>query len=210
MLKKTIKLDTNPYDDRKLFGRKTVEFNPGITVLVGCNGAGKTTVFNYIEDALRKENIPFLRYDNVRDGGIRVADKAMFNSNMELAASVMVSSEGERISLAVGQFIGETGAFVKRNRGAKELWLLFDAMDSGWSIDNIEETKDFFKDVLLHDTRNQDVYIVISGNQYAVAEGEDCIDVQTSKHIRFKSYDDYRKYVLDSRNKKDRSIEKVG
>lgn len=207
MYKKKIKLDTRPYDDRKLYARRSVEFDPGITVLVGCNGTGKTTMLDYIENSLRREGVPYLSFNNMTEGGSSIADRALFYGNVGLAATAFVSSEGERIGLAVGQFIRGIGAFVKKNRGKKEIWLLFDAMDSGWSVDNVEETKDFFKEVLLPDTKGQDVYIVISGNQYSVAEGEECIDVQTSKHIRFQSYDDYKQFVLNTRKKKDKSFE---
>ena len=206
MHKKKIKLDTRPYD-RKLYARRSVEFDPGITVLVGCNGTGKSTMLDYIESSLKQGKIPYISFNNMTEGGSSIADRAMFHGNVSLAATAFVSSEGERIGLAVGQFIRDIGAFVKRNRGEKEIWTLFDAMDSGWSIDNIEETKNFFKEVLLPDTKDQDVYIVISGNQYSVAEGEECIDVQTCKHIRFKSYEEYKQFVLDTRKKKDESFE---
>ena len=73
-----IKLWKDPYDcGFNLYKKRTIELKPGITVLVGCNGIGKTTLLHNIEDVLKKEKIPVAKFDNLSDGG--------FNSRSEKA-----------------------------------------------------------------------------------------------------------------------------
>lgn len=55
-------------DDFKIFKKKNITIKSGLTVLVGCNGAGKTTMLNQIEDMLDKENIPVLLHSNITNG----------------------------------------------------------------------------------------------------------------------------------------------
>lgn len=43
--------------------------NPGVTVLVGCNGIGKTTFLRQLRNKLKKSDIPYIEYDNLHDGG---------------------------------------------------------------------------------------------------------------------------------------------
>lgn len=48
------------------------------------------------------------------------------------------------------------------------------------------------------------VYVVVSSNAYEVANGEDCINVRTGKHISFKDYEEYKETILktaEQRNK---------
>ena len=75
-----IKLWKDPYDcGFDLYKKRTIELKPGITVLVGCNGIGKTTLLHNIEDVLRKEKIPVAKFDNLSDGGSNSrSEKAFF------------------------------------------------------------------------------------------------------------------------------------
>lgn len=40
-MSRIFEVPTKPYDDYKLYNRKTITINPGVTVLSGCNGTGK-------------------------------------------------------------------------------------------------------------------------------------------------------------------------
>jgi hypothetical protein len=53
---------------------------------------------------------------------------------------------------------------------------------------------------------NQDIYIVISANEYELARCEKCFDVQNCKYREFKTYDSFRKFILKSREKRDNAI----
>ena len=89
-----------------------------------------------------------------------------------------------------------------RSTDAKNIWLLLDAMDSGFSIDNIIEMKDFFR-FLLKEEPNHSIYILMAANSYELAKGERCLDVQRMEYTRFDNYDKYREFVLLTRKKRD-------
>jgi hypothetical protein len=120
-----------------------------------------------------------------------------------------MSSEGENILMNMGQFAKKLGTFIRNNSDASELWVFLDAVDSGFSIDNIIDLKQFLRETVLDSTRDKDVYIVIAANAYEFAMNESCFDVQSGLYVRFCDYEDYRNFVLESRAKKDaRSKEK--
>lgn len=216
----------DPYD--KGFStcrRKQIEINSGVTVLVGCNGAGKTTLLHNIRDELKKEEIPVFFYDNKKDGGSNSISKSMFQGNYSFTATALCSSEGENISLNLGKIASDLGQFVLTGKNidyksrlaealsgdkpkeiiSNERWILFDAMDSGYSIDNVIEMKDFFQ-LVIDDAKdqNKDLYIVISSNEYELAYGSDCFDVMEGKYICFDTYEDYKNFILRTREKKDK------
>lgn len=53
-------------------------------------------------------------------------------------------------------------------------------------------------------------YIIISVNGYELCRNNPCFDVNTGKYIAFKNYEDYRKHILKSREKKDKRYKKKG
>ncbi len=229
-MSRTIKTWRDPYGEGFSTCRKReIEINPGVTVLVGCNGAGKTTLIKNLWDDLKKHEIPVLSYDNLRDGGTRSIGEEIFSGNVELAATAYCSSEGENISLNLNKFAGNLREFIQTGRvvtkfsrladamsgrekkeiTSKERWILLDAMDSGYSIDNVIEMKDFF-DLVLEDGQKfgMEVYIVISSNEYELACGADCFDVTSGKYVNFESYEEYKKFILKTREKKNKRYEK--
>ena len=220
----------DPYDEGFSICRpKQITIKSGLTVLVGCNGSGKTTLLHNIRDELNKENIPCHLYDNLRDGGSNSMGEAAFNDNWAFVATSMAASEGENINMNIGNLASklmefrDTGriknkmaclaeAFSKKPYEVpqtKERWLLLDAIDSGFSIDNVIEAKNFFR-MLIKDfaDKGYDLYIIVSANEYELANGEECFDVMNGKYIRFSDYDDFRKFIIRSREKKDRRYEK--
>lgn len=205
-MSRTFTINTKPYADYTLYHRKNFTINPGLTVLVGCNGAGKTTMINHIKYELEKNEISVFQYDNVHDGGSNSISKAGFYGHMNTLANLLCSSEGEKISQNIGQAAGEIGGFIKKNSYKREVWILFDAIDSGYSIDNIVETKrDLFETIIEDcDKRNIEVYIVVSANSYEMACGEQCLDIWNGKYITFESYDEYKRYILKTRERKDK------
>lgn len=214
---------------------KNIQIESGLTVLVGCNGAGKTTLLHNIEESLYNDDIPFKMFNNLADGGGFNVGNALFNDDLGLAAGLMTASEGEAINIRISQLSYNLRDFIKigiystgdrlekikwafedylgcdqKEVGSNERWLLFDATDSGYSIDNVVELKQLFK-LMIEDGEKfgVDVYIVISANEYELARDVQCFDVQKGKYLTFKDYDEYRKFILKSRELKDSRIERA-
>ena len=167
-----IKVWKDPYGAGfEICRKRKIHLEEGLTVLVGCNGTGKSTLIQNIKSELDKANIPCAYYNNLHDGGHQSVSKQAADNNWGMVATMVTSSEGENIcynmcmlASKMHNFI-ETGKFVKDETQArfsrlfmsdeaaaeldkptesKERWILLDAIDSGYSIDNILELKTFF------------------------------------------------------------------
>lgn len=228
-IEKDIKTWRNPYDNGFSTTRlKNITIKSGVTVLVGCNGAGKTTLIKNITEQLKKENTPYRIFDNLSSGGKKSVSEMMYNNNIEKVALMFSSSEGENIDnnicniLEKARYFIETGdsniyetnKFLNFFRDinqdeepiiSNERWFLFDAIDSGYSIDNIVELKETFN-LMISDSKkmNKDLYIIVSANSYEMADNENCLDVMSGKYIRFKDYDEYKKFIIKSRKRKEK------
>ena len=53
-----------------------------------------------------------------------------------------------------------------------------------------------------------ETYIVIAANEYELARGENCFDVNKGVYLTFKDYEDYRKFIIKSRKRKDARIKR--
>lgn len=227
-MSRVIKIWKNPYD----YGfactpRRQIAFQPGLTVLVGCNGSGKTTMIHNIREKLKNDKIPYLYYSN-EDMSRDDVGSALFGGNMGLASALMSSSEGECIMLNIQNAVHRICKFIetgeddtRANRLARafsrksedeekvvsnERWILFDAIDSGLSIDHIAMLKEGLFQAILECNFGKEIYIVASANTYEMARQERCLDVSTGKQMTIKTYEKYRKVVLDSRALKDKRI----
>lgn len=196
--------------------------------MVGCNGIGKSTFLHCIRDTLKKGSIPYLDFDNLLEGGAYARQESLNKGDFSLLANAAYSSEGENIMLnitnlatLIGEFV-RTGIYQKDvNRWARgfqkalgyeikdteitsnEGWILFDAVDSGLSVDNIVELKEDLFKIIFQYSFGTEIYIVISANEYEMANGEQCLDVYNGKYITFRDYGEYRQMILDSRKWKD-------
>lgn len=217
MATRSFKLHKDYWDCGNLYKLCTHTFSSGvITVLVGCNGSGKSTTIKQIRAQLRDNDEAYFAFDNVVNGGSSLYGGLLEGWNpggVEAIASLACSSEGEKIHQNIMiKAAGRLGKAIEKacNTEYKELFLLWDAVDSGSSIDNIIELKDFFK-MIIEDQKkrnNLDVYVIVSANSYEMANGEICYDMNHNRYIQFKSYDDYKKYIMRSRQFKDRRLKK--
>lgn len=222
-----IKTWRDPYDEGfSTCRRKEIEINPGVTVLVGCNGAGKSTLLHNIREELKKDNIPVFVYDNEKEGGSNSISESAFYDDFSFVATATCSSEGENITLNLGKIASKLRGFLKTGEIKGDLvsafakifsdekdekivpnerWILLDAMDSGYSIDNVVDMKEFFQ-MVIDDAKKMgiELYIVVSSNEYELVYNSDCFDVMEGKYIRFNCYEDYKKFILRSREKKDK------
>lgn len=202
---RTFDIKRNPNDCGVLYLHKNLTFQPGVTVLVGCNGCGKTSLINQIANSLKKENIAYVKFDNLSDGGSNARSKAGFYGDFSFLATSLCSSEGENIVMNMANVAKELG-YLSKNNKSNELWLLLDGVDSGLSIDNIIELKDYlFKVVIEHEASlGREVYIIVTANEYEMARGEKCFDTWRCKYIEFQSYEDYRDFILKSKIRKEK------
>lgn len=201
-MERKFKLIKDYYDDGDIYNKSSITILDGLTVLVGCNGTGKSTLIQQIKDSLEKEKTPYISYDNLHDGGYNARSKAGFYGDFNFLASTLQSSEGENIMLNIGKFATSIGNFVKKqvDKKSTEIWILLDAFDSGFSIDNIIDVKRNLFDTILEDCKSKGIttYIVVAANSYELANGEQCFDVYRGKYIKFKDYEDYKKFILES------------
>lgn len=203
------KIDNDAYGEGiKMYNKATIELVPGITVLIGCNGAGKSTLLKQLYGIVQKENIPCVMFDNLKDGGSNARSKAGFYGDITFLATSMCSSEGENIALNMGNFAKMIGSMFRNNPNDNEYWIFADAVDSGFSIDNVVELKDKLFKLILDIHKDKEVYIVITANAYEMARGEQCFDVINGKYVSIKSYEKYRSVILKSRDKKDARYKK--
>ena len=221
----------DPYEPKEyLYTKKEFEFKPGVTVLVGCNGCGKTTLLHQIKDYLKNKKVPVLSFDNLHDGGSNARSEAAAMNDFTFLATASFSSEGENIVMNVGRLAKNLRPFIQtgesQNRGDRlckafaravwgdqkepevpnERWLLLDAIDSGLSVDNIVDIKELLFKTIIEDSEAQGIktFIIISANEFEMAREEQCMDVHTGKYRTFKGYESYRKFILKSREIKDK------
>lgn len=223
-MSRKFKLEKHWYgDEYDMYKKRSITIEEGVTVLVGCNGLGKTTLLHQMKERLKKEKIPVLTFDNLHEGGSKSLSSAAFNGDWAFAATAMASSEGENIVMNMGQLTGalrhfvETGEVCKENERvsrafakalwgdkietpeSKERWILLDAIDSGLSVDNVVDIKELLFKTILEHKGDKEIYIVVSANAYEMARGEQCFDVYNGKYIKLKTYDAFRKFILKTR-----------
>ena len=193
-------------DDDKIYDKKFATFKSGLTILVGCNGSGKTTLLHQIKYHCKKKGIPCFEFDNYSQGGSHAIGELVFHQQFESMALDLQSSEGEKISNNLARTAGKIGRFMREHADQKEIVVLFDAIDSGLSIDNVVDVKDFIKNMLIPDCTKSGVelYVIASANAYELANGEQCFDVNKCQYIRFDDYDGYRQFIFDTRQRKDK------
>lgn len=180
------------------------EINPGYTALVGPNGTGKSTMLKQIVTYCEEHKYSYLLYDNLRDGRQTTMQEALMSGHMEDLFAHMCSSEGEGIIHNIGNFASKVGRMCYKNSlrpGEKmPVFILLDGIDSGMSIDKLWTFRHDFADFIIAEelkNRNPDLYIITTANNYELANnGADCINVINGKHIKFKTYDAFEKFIF--------------
>lgn len=188
-----------------IYKRSKITLNTGLTVLVGCNGIGKSTLIMQLKDQLKKDKTPFISFDNLKDGGASARSMAGFRNDFSFLATASFSSEGENIFMNMSRFAKQITIFVQCNVGhVNEMWIFMDAVDSGYSVDNIEDVKNFIHLILKDYCEKGDIYFIVSANEYEMARNEQCFDVLRGKYRTFRSYDAYRNFILKTREEKNK------
>jgi hypothetical protein len=168
---------------------------------VGCTGAGKTTLLKDIGQYCKDKDIPVHLFNNLTDD----RNSRRFAFDVEYMAMIISASEGEAIMTRVRNLAGKLGTFINKNADQKQLFILIDALDSGFSIDSIQQVKEqLFDAILKMQKEGQEIYIIVSSNEYELCDGEKCFDVQECRYRKFPTYNSFRKFVLKSREKRDK------
>ena len=210
---RTFYIKRDYYDPgRYIFRKAHIAVKPGLTVLIGCNGCGKTTFLEHVKQVLEKESITTVSFNNVSDGGSNSISRAGFYGDMEFMAKALCSSEGERIRLNIERIASMCGTAVRKlkkdPKAKQELWVLLDAVDSGFSIDNILELKKDLFEPMIADCREKgiELYILAAANEFEMARCEQCLDIQTGKYVSCNSYERYSSIIMRTRRWKDKFL----
>lgn len=202
---KLFNIKKSPYmKGQQIFDKNLVRIHEGITVLVGCNGSGKTSMLRQMRKQLKDENAAVLYYDyaKVRES----KDRMLQDGEIPTAqfASWVSDSEGEQIVVAVSLLARSIGAFVRGHAG-EDIYILADAIDSGLSIDNIDCVKRLLFATIVEDVRakGHHAYVIVTANSYEMAAGVQCIEASTCQEKNFSSYGEYRQFILLSAAKKE-------
>lgn len=192
---------TKFYDEGK--GKSfTVEFNPGYTCIVGPNGTGKTTMMKQIKHYCEKnsEEYNVVNFDNVKEGGSHRFQEFLYTGKIDLIGTISCSSEGEGIIINLGDFATKCGQATRECINSnKKLVILVDGVDSGTSIDKIEDFKENFCNFISSHcaSQNIEVYIIATANNYAmVSNGVDCVSAINGTHKSFKTYKSFESFVM--------------
>lgn len=211
-------LHSNPkYTKRESIPIK-YDINPGITMLIGPNGSGKTTALSQIRSLFSTQNDLVKKWNQIdKNDSIRDLYSSYLYDNVyeetftkstwgatehiDRVAKTFENSEGQNMYDYLYYKINEIGQAVtkaiKNNR--KGIFLLFDGLDSGLSLDVINIIRKSVLEFIIETEKkrsNLEVYIVCSANSYEFCNNYDCIDVTNQKHIVFTNYEDYSKYFI--------------
>lgn len=211
-------LHSNPkYTKRESIPVK-YNISPGITMLIGPNGSGKTTALSQIrslfsteDDLVKKWNIIEINdsirnsyssylYDNVYE---ETFTKSTWGAtdHLDRVAQTFENSEGQNMYDYLYYKMNEIGQSVTKaiKNNKKGIFLLFDGLDSGLSLDVINTIRKSVLEFIIETEKkrsNLEVYIICSANSYEFCNNYDCIDVTNQKHITFTNYEDYEKYFV--------------
>lgn len=171
----------------RCYNIKDIEINPGITVLTGPNGSGKTYACAQICDYLDEQKKKYINV-NVYEEGKHKADSYTLSGDMQSLARHIVSSEGQRVfDTLVDHNAPKIGYYVRQlvNKGIKEGYILIDGCDSGVSIDLMLTYRSFF-DLVLEDCKKDgiEIYIILTSNSYELVYDYDCIWIPTMEHYK--------------------------
>ena len=214
--------------DQKLYKSEYLELEPNqIYCLTGCNGIGKSTILrqmvhdndgsldktawdlleNYVGWSLRgifgesKKQEDFDEFYFSADRDTRIGKRTDDVDIQNIWGNFQ--STGERNTSCFTPLFRALADSMKQIQG-KTYYILLDDFDVGTSIDVLQEFVEVVRAIeKLCIKNNITYYIVITANAYELAKNFQCIDCITMKPVSFKDYEEYSKYVKETRKYKD-------
>jgi len=191
-------------DGTKLFKNSSIDLQPGITILVGCNGSGKTTAMEQIDSYInRLETNDISSHYFLCCATGREIDRLIgfigTSQTVEQGATMLSSSEGERISQFLISMFNWIWSECKKDE-VHTVFAFLDSLDSGLDIPSIRMVLDTFEDAIeiTKNRFNTDLRLVLSANDYAIVENRTCLDIHTGRTINFNSWSDYVDFCIRS------------
>jgi predicted ATP-dependent endonuclease of OLD family len=170
-----IKLEKDYYGEGfELFSKKSVTIKEGLTILVGCNGIGKSTLLHIIKNFCSNNEIPCFMYDNLFEGGTNSKSEMLFEGSFNFLANSIMSSEGEGIVININRKLNKISSFIAKNKDKEKIVILLDK------------------------SQNKEIYIISSANEFELACGEQCLDVFNCKYRKFNSYSKFKNFILET------------
>jgi len=190
-----IPIESQYYDNTRLYDNDTFSFNPGVTFLVGCNGSGKTTLMHQIEHFYNSLDVSDsktrAKYFPCQDSG-RIIEHSFWIGDTQLGATLMSSSEGERMSIGLQTAFSWMWNQCKQEN-VETIFMMLDSLDSGIDIPTIQNIRNILFEVvdIVKKEYDIDLYILVSSNSYALIENQQCLVVKTGQTITFENWDNY-------------------
>ena len=201
-------------------GRKShiLELLPNeVNCLIGPNGSGKSMAIRIINEYAKKHKneYEFVEYENMFDGSRHNSLGDLLgglNQDIGRAVDIMSSSEGQGIVINLGTFIQRKANVALANAITKnkKLIICLDGLDSGTSIDTIEDIKSMCINSIIEMGKKKGIitYLVITSNMYALARDYRCINAYTCKDApKFKSYNGFERFIMRLSNKIQNDLE---
>lgn len=206
----TFKIYNNPYDeDKPLFNlpNESLTIKPGVTCLLGCNGYGKSTIINRISEIYKcnKNEFELVEFNDRQDGGNTLMQKATLQNDFTTVATLVQSSEGERIMVYFSEMLSGLRYRIINNK--KKAFIITIDIDSGLSIDKIDLIKDIIVNHVAKEAKN--VYIIMAVISYEFAKGLRCIDANNGSEVQyFIRYEQYANFIRKTAEVKRKRLEK--
>ncbi len=184
---------------RKLYENTDLKIEPGINILIGNNGAGKTYCLSQIKNKYKHALL------------IDIVDETKKNT-VEIQPDVDIgrwfcASEGQRVYDNLERLSGTVGAYITacKKKNVNPI-VLIDGADSGVSTDLIQIIRSFL--ILVKDdcdTNKMEAYIICTANNYELVYDFNSIWITNLKRYKFKlsdrnSYYEFRELYLDNKN----------
>lgn len=204
----TFQIDQDPLETGVNFYKSNrITLQPGLTVLIGCNGAGKTTFINQIETICEDNDISVFSFRNIKEGGNNFTESMLVYETAK-GARRLTQSEGENIYDSLLTIATRIAKVVKSSTTktiSNRCVVIMDGIDSGLSIDALDDIKnDLLKFIPEVEKDNgMNVYMIVTANNFEFVQHEQCFDVVASSYKTFKTYSVYKKFIQDSSKKKE-------